>query len=85
MNIAITPGNENWFTWARDLFINIPNLENRVNTTAEGVYNLYGSAYPTTNSYSLNFERESSVSISGDQATVTWVTQAGLYDMIIYR
>lgn len=82
MNIAITPGNENWFTWARDLFINIPNLENRVNTTAEGVYNLYGSAYPTTNSYSLNFERESSVSISGDQATVTWVTQAGLYDRL---
>lgn len=82
MNIAITPGNEKWFTWARDLFINIPNLENRVNTTAEGVYNLYGSAYPTTNSYSLNFERESSVSISGDQATVTWVTQAGLYDRL---
>lgn len=82
MNIAITPGNENWFTWARDLFINIPNLENRVSTTAEGVYNLYGSAYPTTNSYSLNFERESSVSISGDQATVTWVTQAGLYDRL---
>lgn len=82
MNIAITPGNEKWFTWARDLFINIPNLENRVNTTAEGVYNLYGSAYPTTNSYSLNFERESSVSIRGDQATVTWVTQAGLYDRL---
>ena len=82
MNIAITPGNEKWFTWARDLFINIPNLENRVNKTAEGVYNLYGSAYPTTNSYSLNFERESSVSISGDQATVTWVTQAGLYDRL---
>lgn len=82
MNIAITPGNEKWFTWARDLFINIPNLENRVNTTAEGVYNLYGSAYPITNSYSLNFERESSVSISGDQATVTWVTQAGLYDRL---
>ena len=43
----------------------------------EGVYDIYGSAYPTTNVYSLNFERESSVSISGDTATVTWVTRAG--------
>ena len=82
MNIAVTPGNESWFTWARDLFINVPNLENKANTTAEGVYDIYGSAYPTTNVYSLNFERESSVSISGDTATVTWVTQAGSYDRL---
>ena len=64
------------------MFINVPNLENKSNTTAEGVYNIYGSAYPTTNIYSLNFERESSVSISGDKATVTWVTQAGSYDKL---
>ena len=82
MNIAVTPGNESWFTWARDLFINVPNLENKANTTAEGVYDIYGSAYPTTNVYSLNFERESSVSISGDTAIVTWVTQAESYDRL---
>ena len=40
MNIAVTPGNESWFTWARDLFINVPNLENKANTTAEGVYDI---------------------------------------------
>ena len=27
MNIAVTPGNDTWFSYARDLFINIPNLE----------------------------------------------------------
>ena len=82
MNIAVTPGNDTWFSYARDLFINIPNLENKANTTENGVYNLYGSAYPTTNMIGLNFERESSVSINGDQATITWVTQAARYDKL---
>ena len=82
MNIAVTPGNDTWFSYARDLFINIPNLENKANTTENGVYNLYGSAYPTTNMIGLNFERESSVSINGDQATITWVAQAARYDKL---
>ena len=82
MNIVVTPGNDTWFSYARDLFINIPNLENKANTTENGVYNLYGSAYPTTNMIGLNFERESSVSINGDQATITWVTQAARYDKL---
>ena len=82
MNIAVTPGNDTWFSYARDLFINIPNLENKANTTENGVYNLYGSAYPTTNMIGLNFERESSVSINGDQATITWVTQVARYDKL---
>ena len=45
-------------------------------------YNLYGSAYPTTNMIGLNFERESSIAINGDKAIVTWVTQAGSYDKL---
>ena len=82
INIAVTPGNDTWFSYARDLFINIPNLENKANTTESGVYNLYGSAYPTTNMIGLNFERESSIAINGDKAIVTWVTQAGSYDKL---
>lgn len=83
MNIPVTPGNANsWFTYARDLFISIPNLAGNANTSADGIYDLYGSAYPASNTYSLNFERESSLTIKGDTATVTMVTQAGNYDKL---
>ena len=83
MNIPVTPGSDSgWFSYARDLFINIPNLENKPNTTENGVYDLYGSAYPTNNYASLSFERESKVTINGDTATVTLVTQAANYDKI---
>lgn len=83
MNIAVTPGNDSgWFSYARDLFINVPNLEGNAHTTANGVYNLYGSAFPVSNYASLNFERESSVTINGDTATVTLITQASSYDKI---
>lgn len=83
MNIAVTPGNDTgWFTYARDLFINVPNLEEKANTTENGTYELYGSAYPTSRHASLNFERGSRVKINGDTATVTMITQAGSYDKI---
>ena len=83
MNIPVTPGTANgWFTYARDLFISIPNLAGNANTTADGIYDLYGSAYPASNTYSLNFERESSLTIKGDTATVTMVTQAKNYDKL---
>ena len=83
MNIAVTPGNDaGWFAYARDLFINIPKFSNVANTTADGTYDLYGQAYPTSNYASLNFERGSSVTIKGDTATVTLITQASTYDKL---
>lgn len=83
MNIPVTPGNDSgWFIYARDLFINIPNLENKSNTTENGVYDLYGSAYPTSTYTPLAFERESKVTINGDTTTVTLITQAASYDKI---
>lgn len=83
MNIAVTPGNNTgWFTYARDLFINVPKFSNVANTTADGTYDLYGQAYPTSNYASLNFERGSSVTIKGDTATVTMITQASSYDKL---
>lgn len=83
MNIAVTPGNDSgWFTYARDLFINVPNLKGRGYTTANGTYDLYGSAYPVSSSISLNFERESKVVINGESATVTMVTQSSSYDKL---
>ena len=83
MNIAVTPGTASaWMSWARDLYINVPNLEGKANVTENGVYDLYGSAYPTSSYASLNFERGSSISINGDTATVTMVTQASAYDKL---
>ena len=60
----------------------MPNLEGKANVTENGVYDLYGSAYPTSSYASLNFERGSSISINGDTATVTMVTQASAYDKL---
>ena len=83
MNIPVTPGNASgWFQYARDLFINVPNLEGKANTTAGGTYELYGSAYPVSSYTSLSFERGSSVTIDGGTATVTMVTQAKDYDKL---
>lgn len=83
MNLAVTPGTASaWMSWARDLYINVPNLEGKANVTENGVYDLYGSAYPTSSYASLNFERGSSISINGDTATVTMVTQASSYDKL---
>ena len=83
MNLAVTPGTASaWMSWARDLYINVPNLEGKANVTENGVYDLYGSAYPTSSYASLNFERGSSISINGDTATVTMVTQASAYDKL---
>ena len=84
MNIPFTPGTDAaWLKYARDLFINIPNMEpdKYKATTEEGTYDLYGNAF-TGNTYSLTVERESKVVIKGDQATVTIVTQATRYDKI---
>ncbi|MCD2492257.1 hypothetical protein LQE92_06385 [Lacrimispora sp. NSJ-141] len=83
MNIPITPGNDSgWFSYARDLFINVPNLAGITNTMADGTYDLYGSAYPVSNYTSLCFERGSSLTINGSMATVTLVTQAREYDKL---
>ena len=83
MNITVTPGNSTgWLTYARDLFINVPKFSNVANTTVNGTYDLYGQAYPTSNYASLNFERGSSVTIKGDIATVTLITQASSYDKL---
>ncbi len=83
MNIPITPGNAGgWFSYARDLFINVPNLAGNANTTEDGTYDLYGSAYPVSNYTSLSFERGSSLTINGSVATVTLITQARDYDKL---
>ncbi len=83
MYLPVTPGNASgWFSYARDLFIKIPELEAKAGTTADGVYDLYGSAFPIGNYASLGFERESKVAIKGDTATVTLVTQAASYDKL---
>ena len=84
MNIPFTPGTDAaWLKYARDLFINIPNMEpdKYKATTADGTYDLYGNAF-TGNTYSLTVERESKVVIKGTQATITIVTQATRYDKI---
>ena len=82
MYIAITPGNSSWYTFARDIFIKIPNFDNVSATSENGIYDLYGSAYPTNNIIALCFERESSLKIENGKATVTLVTQASNYDKL---
>ncbi len=82
MYIAITPGNSSWYSNARDIFIKIPNFDNVSATSENGIYDLYGSAYPTNNIIALCFERESSLKIENGKATVTLVTQASNYDKI---
>lgn len=83
MNIPVTPGTESsWFAYARDLFINVPRLEEVAKTSADGIYELYGSAFPIINYAALHFERESSLTIDGDAATVTLITQTNQYDKI---
>ena len=82
MNIAVTPGTASaWMSWARFIY-QCAELEGKANVTENGVYDLYGSAYPTSSYASLNFERGSSISINGDTATVTMVTQASAYDKL---
>ena len=82
MYVAITPGNDSWYSYARDIFIKIPNFENVSATGEDGIYDLYGSAFPTNNIVALCFERESSLKIENGKATVTLVTQASNYDKI---
>ena len=83
MYIAITPGNSSgWYTYARDIFIKIPNFDNVSATSENGIYDLYGSAYPTNNIIALCFERESSLKIENGKSTVTLVTQASNYDKL---
>ncbi len=83
MYIAVTPGNDSgYYTNARDIFINIPNLDNLEATSENGVYDLYGSAFPTNNVAALCFERESQLTIEDGKVKVTLVTQASNYDKI---
>lgn len=83
MYIAITPGNSSgWFSYARDIFIKIPNFDNVSATSENGIYDLYGSAFPTNNVIGLCFERESSLKIENGKATVTLITQASSYDKL---
>lgn len=82
MYIAITPGNDKWREYARDIFIKIPNFDNAAATSEDGIYDLYGSAYPTNNIFGLCFERESSLKIENGKAIVTLVTQASSYDKL---
>ena len=60
----------------------MPRLEEVAKTSADGIYELYGSAFPIINYAALHFERESSLTIDGDAATVTLITQTNQYDKI---
>lgn len=80
--VPITPGRTNggWLNSGRNLFIKIPNVGKIFDaaTYPNGIYDAYGNAH-TQNSV-FNIEDDSTITVKGDEVTVTLYSGSTSYD-----
>ena len=80
--VPITPGRTNggWLNSGRNLFIKIPNVGKTFDaaTYPNGIYDAYGNAH-TQNSV-FNIEDDSTITVKGDEITVTLYSGSTSYD-----
>lgn len=80
--VPITPGRTNggWLNSGRKLFIKIPNVGKTFDaaTYPNGIYDAYGNAH-TQNSV-FNIEDDSTITVKGDEVTVTLYSGSTSYD-----
>lgn len=80
--VPITPGRTNggWLNSGRNLFIKIPNVGKAFDaaTYPNGIYDAYGNAH-TQNSV-FNIEDDSTITVKGDEVTVTLYSGSTSYD-----
>lgn len=80
--VPITPGRTNggWLNSGRNLFIKIPNIGKTFDaaTYPNGIYDAYGNAH-TQNSV-FNIEDDSTITVKGDEVTVTLYSGSTSYD-----
>lgn len=80
--VPITPGHTNggWLNSGRNLFIKIPNVGKTFDaaTYPNGIYDAYGNAH-TQNSV-FNIEDDSTITVKGDEVTVTLYSGSTSYD-----
>ena len=80
--VPITPGRTNggWLNSGRNLFIKIPNVGKTFDaaTYPNGIYDAYGNAH-TQNSV-FNIEDDSTITVKGDEVTVTLYSGSTSYD-----
>lgn len=80
--VPITPGRTNggWLNSGRNLFIKIPNVGKTFDTATypNGIYDAYGNAH-TQNSV-FNIEDDSTITVKGDEVTVTLYSGSTSYD-----
>lgn len=81
--VPITPGRTNggWLNSGRNLFIKIPNVGKTFDaaTYPNGIYDAYGNAH-TQNSVFNNIEDDSTITVKGDEVTVTLYSGSTSYD-----
>ena len=80
--VPITPGRTNggWLNSGRNMFIKIPNVGKTFDaaTYPNGIYDAYGNAH-TQNSV-FNIEDDSTITVKGDEVTVTLYSGSTSYD-----
>ena len=82
--VPITPGRTNgsWLTSGRNLFIKIPNVEKTFDAASypNGIYDVYGNAH--TQNGVFNIEDDSTITVKGDEITVTIYSGSTSYDKL---
>ena len=82
--VPITPGRTNgsWLTSGRNLFIKIPNVEKTFDAASypNGIYDAYGNAH--TQNGVFNIEDDSTITVKGDEITVTIYSGSTSYDKL---
>jgi len=78
-----------WDPTNLDFFLNIPNFGRNFDLSyyTDGVYDLYGNAYAyldKTDRRSLPFDVGSTLTVSGDQITIKWVTRGNDIDKLYF-
>ena len=82
--VPITPGRTNgsWLTSGRNLFIKIPNVGKTFDAASypNGIYDVYGNAH--TQNGVFNIEDDSTITVKGDEITVTIYSGSTSYDKL---
>ena len=82
--VPITPGRTNgsWLTSGRNLFIKIPNVGKTFDAASypNGIYDAYGNAH--TQNGVFNIEDDSTITVKGDEITVTIYSGSTSYDKL---
>lgn len=82
--LPITPGRTNggWLTSGRNLFIKIPNVGKTfdASTYPNGIYDAYGNAH--TQNGVFNIEDDSTITVKGNEITVTLYSGSTSYDKL---